>query len=112
MTTATLKKAPISHRKLSLACDMVRGGIGVSQATTLLMFQVQKSCQILYRVLLSAIANAENNHNIDPDSLIIDRIEVGPATRLKRFDTRGRGRSAPIRKHYSNITVILKSQTN
>lgn len=112
MTTATLNKAPISHRKLSLACNLVRGGMKASQATTLLMFQVQKSCQILHRLLLSAIANAENNHNTDPDTLVIDKIEVGPATRLKRVHPRGRGRSAPIRKHYSNITVFLKSQTN
>ena len=112
MTIATLKRAPISHRKLSLACDAVRGGMKVSQATTLLVFQVQKSCQILHKLLLSAVANAENNHNTDPDTLVIDKIEVGPATALKRFHARGRCRSAPIRKHYSNITVILKSQTN
>jgi large subunit ribosomal protein L22 len=112
MTTATLKRAPISHRKLSLACDLVRGGMKSSEASTILMFQVQKSCQILYKVLLSAIANAENNHNTDPDSLVIDKINVGPATRLKRFHPRGRGKSAPVRKHYSNITVTLKSQTN
>lgn len=112
MTIATLKRAQISHRKLSLACDLIRNGMKASDASTLLMFQVQKSCQILYKLLLSAIANAENNHDIDPDSLVVDKIEVGPATRLKRFHARGRGRSAPIRKHYSNITVVLKSQAN
>lgn len=109
MTTATLKRAQISHRKISLACNLVRG-VKVSEASKILQFQVQKSCQILHKLLLSAISNAENNNNTDPDSLVVDRVEVGPATRLKRFHARGRGRSAPVRKHYSNITVVLKSQ--
>ena len=111
MTIATLNKAPISHRKLSLACNLVRGS-KASEAVTVLQFQVQKSCQILHNLLLSAIANAENNANTDPDSLVIDTINVGPATRLKRFHPRGRGRSSPVKKHYSNITIKLKSQTN
>lgn len=111
MTTATLNMAPISHRKLELACKMVRGA-KTSDALVLLQFQVQKSCRILYKLLLSAVSNAENNHNTDPDSLIVETINVGPAKRLRRFHARGRGRSAPIRKHYSNITVTLKSQTN
>jgi len=112
MTTATLTRAPISHRKLSLACNLIRNGMKTSDAVLLLSFQVQKSCQILHKLLLSAIANAENNHNTDPDSLVVDTINVGPAARLKRFHARGRGRSAPVRKHYSNITITLKSQTN
>lgn len=111
MTTSTLKKAPISHRKISLASDMIRG-LKASDALRILSFQVQKSCRILYKVVLSAVANAENNHNTDPDLLVVETVNVGPATRLKRFHARGRGRSAPVRKHYSNITVILKSQTN
>ena len=111
MTTATLNRAPISHRKLSLACDMIKN-MKTSQAVVLLSFQVQKSCQILHKLLLSAIANAENNKNIDPDSLLVETINVGPASRLKRFHARGRGKSAPVRKHYSNITITLKSQTN
>lgn len=111
MTTATLKMAPISHRKLELACNMVRGA-KTSEAVIALQFQVQKSCRILYKLLLSAVANAENNHNTDPDSLVIDTIDVGPSKRLKRFHARGRGRSAPVRKHYSNITIRLKSQVN
>jgi large subunit ribosomal protein L22 len=111
MTTATLSRAQISHRKLALGADLVRN-MKASDAILTLSFQVQKSCQIIRKLLLSAIANAENNHNTDPDSLVIDIINVGPATRLKRFHARGRGRSAPIRKHYSNITITLKSQTN
>ncbi len=111
MTTATLNRAPISHRKLSLAASLVRN-MKASDAVVTLSFQVQKSCQILHKLLLSAIANAENNHNTDPDSLVIDTINLGPATRLKRFHARGRGRSAPVRKHYSNITITLKSKTN
>ena len=111
MITATLNKAPISHRKLSLGAGLIRN-MKASDAVLTLSFQVQKSCQILHKLLLSAIANAENNHNTDPDSLFIDIINVGPATRLKRFHPRGRGRSAPVRKHYSNVTIILKSKTN
>lgn len=109
MTIATLKRAPISHRKLSLACDLIRG-LKASEASIRLQFQVQKSCQILHKLLMSAISNAENNNNIDPDSLLVSNIDVGPATRLKRFHARGRGRSAPIRKHYSNITITLISE--
>ena len=111
MTTATLSRAQISHRKLSLAAGLIRH-MKASDAVLTLSFQVQKSCQLIHKLLLSAIANAENNHNTDPDSLMIDIINIGPATRLKRSHARGRGRSAPIRKHYSNITITLKSKIN
>ncbi len=111
MTTATLSRAQISHRKLSLAAGLIRN-MKASDAVLTLSFQVQKSCQLIHKLLLSAIANAENNHNTDPDSLMIDIINIGPATRLKRSHARGRGRSAPIRKHYSNITITLKSKIN
>lgn len=108
MITATLNRAPISHRKIELAAALVRG-MKAEDAVIQLKFQKQKSCHILSKVVRSCVANAENNANIDPDTLVIDRIEIGRDTGLRRFHARGRGRSARVTKHYSNIKVILKS---
>jgi large subunit ribosomal protein L22 len=108
MVTSILKKAPISHRKMSIAAGLVRG-MKVGEAVLQLKFANLKACHILHGVVKSAIANAENNMNIDPDTLVVDIIDVGPATRLKRFSPRARGRSNIVRKHYSNIRVVLKT---
>jgi large subunit ribosomal protein L22 len=111
MTTATLSRAQISHRKLALGANLVRN-MKASEAVLTLSFQVQKSCQIIRKLLLSAIANAENNHNMDVDNLFVKRIDVGRAFALKRFSARARGRSSQILKTFSNIRVVLVEKQN
>lgn len=85
-------------------------GLKVSNALTLLKFSRLKISKSIYEILYSAMSNAENNHNMDVDNLVIKDINVGKSFALKRFSARGRGKSSRILKTYSNITVILKEE--
>lgn len=95
-----------SVQKINLVAKLVTG-MKAFDALTQLKFCRKRAAGDLYQVLNSAIANAENNHSRDIDSLYIDRITVGKSFVLKRFHARGRGRAAGIKKPYSNITIYL-----
>jgi large subunit ribosomal protein L22 len=82
-------------------------GLKVSEALKLLQFSKIKISTTIRALVYSAMSNAENNHNMDVDTLFIKEINVGRAFALKRFAARGRGKSSRILKTYSNITVIL-----
>lgn len=82
-------------------------GMKVSDALKFLQFSKLKVSEIVKDLVYSAMSNAENNHNMDVDSLYIKEINVGRAFALRRFATRGRGRSSKILKTFSNIKVIL-----
>lgn len=82
-------------------------GKPVSEALKLLKFCNLKLAPIVSALIYSAMSNAENNHNMDVDNLSIKRIDVGRAFALKRFATRGRGKSSRILKTFSNIRVVL-----
>jgi large subunit ribosomal protein L22 len=82
-------------------------GLPASEALKLLQFSNLKISLIVRKLIQSAVANAENNHNMDADELYIEKINVGRAFALKRFSARGRGRSSRILKTFSNIRVIL-----
>lgn len=84
----------------------------VSEALMLLKFCNLKLAPIVRSLVYSAMSNAENNHNMDVDTLYIKRIDVGRAFALKRFATRGRGKSSRILKTFSNIRVVLAQKTN
>jgi large subunit ribosomal protein L22 len=84
----------------------------VAEALTLLKFCNLKLAPIVRGLVYSAMSNAENNHNMDVDGLYIKRIDVGRAFALKRFATRGRGKSSRILKTFSNIRVVLAEKTN
>lgn len=100
-----------SARKLNLVAASIRGK---SAATALvqLTFEKRRVAQDVKKVLQSAIANAENNHSLDVDKLYVAEAFVGRAFVMKRFHTRGRGKSAGIEKPFSNLTVIVRERAD
>ena len=103
---AKLKYARISPQKCRLVADMVRGQ-PVGQALATLRFTPKKGAALVLKVLESAIANAENNHNADIDALKVSIIEVNEAPRFKRFHARAKGRGNRIVKRNSHITILV-----
>ena len=103
---AKLKYARISPQKCRLVADMVRGQ-PVGQALSTLRFTPKKGAALVRKVLESAIANAENNHNADIDVLKVDLIYIDEAPSLKRFHARAKGRGNRIVKRLSHIRVTV-----
>ena len=98
-----------SAQKLNLVAGLIRGR-KVEQALNILKFSPKGMADDVYKVLASAVANAENNHNLDVDSLIVAEASVGKSISMKRFATRARGRSARIVKPFSRIRVVVREQ--
>lgn len=104
---AVMRGLRTSPRKLNLVAQMIRGK-KAAQALTLLSFDKQRVSQHVKKVLMSAVANAENNHQLDVDRLVVVEASVGRAFVMKRFHTRGRGRSAGIQKPFSHLRVVVR----
>jgi large subunit ribosomal protein L22 len=100
-----------SARKLNLVATSIRG-MNVAAAITALNFTRQRIAIEVKKVLQAAIANAENNHNLDVDKLYVAEASVGRSFVMKRFHARGRGRSAGIEKPFSNLTVVVRERQN
>jgi large subunit ribosomal protein L22 len=107
---AVINRIRISPRKLNLVAGMIRG-MSVSNAITQLSFSSKRIANDVRRALQSAIANAENNHNLNVDSLYVKEAYVGKNMVMKRMHTRGRGRSARILKPFSNLTLIVRERS-
>ena len=103
---ACLRGLRTSPRKLNLVAETIRGKAAAS-ALAELTFSHRRIARDVKKVLQAAIANAENNHQLDVDRLYIKEATVGRAFVLKRFHTRGRGRSARVVKHFSYLTVVV-----
>ncbi len=103
---AILRTARISPQKVRLVADQVRG-MPVGRATNLLQFSDKKAAGIIKKVLLSAVANAENNLGADVDELKVSRIFVDEGPILKRMHARAKGRGSRISKRTSHITVVV-----
>lgn len=105
-----IKSSPIKVMKVTK--NVV--GLSVADALKVLQFSKLKVSSAVRSLVYSAMSNAENNHNMDVDNLYIKDIDVGRAFALRRFATRGRGKSSRIIKTFSNIRVILaeKSQSS
>ncbi len=97
----------ISPQKLNLLAQMIRGK-KVERALAELQFSPKRAAIIVSQVLQSAIANAENNHGLDVDSLVVSEAFVGKRMVMKRFMPRARGRAGKIEKFFSQITVVVK----
>ena len=95
-----------SERKLNLLAQLIRGKLA-SVALIDLEFSRKRMSGEVKKVLESAIANAENNHNLDVDRLVVKEAHVGRTMTLKRFHARGRGRSAGIEKPFANLTIVV-----
>ena len=98
-----------SARKLNLIARMIRGK-SVASALAELTFSHRRIAFEVKKALQSAIANAENNHQLDVDRLFVKEATVGRAFVLKRFHTRGRGRSSRVEKHYAHLTVVVRER--
>lgn len=96
-----------SPQKLNLLAQTIRGK-SASRALTDLEFSKRRIAGDVRQLLQSAVANAENNHGLDVDRLIVSEAYVGKAITMKRFHARGRGRGARILKTISNMTIVVK----
>ena len=98
-----------SAQKLNLVAALIRGR-KAGEALNVLQFSTKAMAVDVRKVLASAIANAENNHNLDVDALVVQEASVGKALSMKRFATRARGRSSRIVKPFSRIRVVVREQ--
>ena len=96
-----------SPRKLNLVAQSIRG-LSVQRALTELEFSHKRIAKDDPKALYSAISNAENNHNLDIDSLVVAEAFVGKNLVMKRFSARARGRAARIEKPFSEITIVVR----
>src|ERR1700722_17566769 len=96
-------------QKLNLVVASIRGK-GAATALTQLRFEKRRVAREVGKVLQAAIANAENNHNLDVDRLYVAEAWVGRAFVMKRFHARGRGKSSGIEKPFSHLTIVVKER--
>ncbi|WP_375203173.1 50S ribosomal protein L22 [Hyphococcus sp.] len=96
-----------SPQKLNLVAQLIRG-MPVEKALAELTFSRKRISQNVKKVLESAIANAENNHDLDIDQLVVDQAFVGKNMVMKRWKARARGRVGRIQKPFSEITIVVK----
>jgi large subunit ribosomal protein L22 len=104
---AVARMLRVSPQKLNLVAQLIRGK-KVSTALADLTFSQKRIAKEVKKCLESAIANAENNHDLDVDELIVAEAHVGKALVLKRFHPRGRGRMGKILKPFSNLTIVVR----
>jgi large subunit ribosomal protein L22 len=96
-----------SARKLNLVAQSIRG-LKVQRALNELEFSHKRIAKDVRKALYSAISNAENNHNLDIDSLVVAEAYVGKNLVMKRFSARARGRASRIEKPFSEITIVVR----
>ena len=106
---AVLRAVRISPRKLDLVAATIRGKKAAT-AVNELTFSKKRIARDVKKALNSAIANAENNHNLDVDALVVKEASVGKSIVMKRFATRGRGKSTRIIKPFSRLRVVVLEQ--
>jgi len=97
----------VSPQKLNLVAQLIRGK-AVASALADLQFSRKRIAKDVRKCLESAIANAENNHDLDVDELVVAEAHVGKALVIKRFTPRGRGRVGSIMKPFSNLTIVVR----
>ena len=104
---AIARNIRVSPRKLNLVAQQIRGQ-KVDRALNVLTFSQKRIASVVKKTLQSAIANAENNHNLDVDSLVVSEAFVGKNMVMKRWRPRARGRVARIFKPFSQLTVVVR----
>ena len=98
-----------SPRKLNLVAQSIRGQ-KAEKALATLTFSPKRVARLVKKVLESAIANAENNHDLDVDDLVVTEASVGKNLTMKRFHARARGRGARIEKPFSQVTIVVEEK--
>ena len=104
---AELRMVRTSPIKLNLVAGLIRG-LKVEKALANLTFSKKRISNDVKKLLESAIANAENNHGLDVDNLVVAEASVGKAMVMKRFRARARGRGAKILKPFSNMRIVVR----
>ena len=103
---AIVSNIRVSPRKLNLVAAMIRGR-PAQDAVAALTFSKKRIAGTVKKTLESAIANAENNHRLDVDQLVVSRAEVGRSIVMKRFQARGRGRASRVEKWFSHLKIVV-----
>ncbi len=103
---AHLRYVRISPRKVQILCDLIRGK-SVGQATAILLTTPKAASEPLMKLLKSAAANAENNHNMDPEKLYVSEVFANPGPIIKRIMPRAQGRAFRINKRTSHVTLVV-----
>ncbi|RFC66109.1 50S ribosomal protein L22 [Fulvimarina endophytica] len=104
---AVARSIRVSPQKLNLVAALIRGK-KVNRALADLEFSRKRISDTVKKTLESAIANAENNHDLDVDSLIVAEAYVGKSITMKRFHARGRGRASRVEKPFSHLTIVVR----
>jgi len=104
---AVTRTIRVSPQKLNLVAALIRGK-KAQTALADLTFSRKRIAETVKKTLQSAIANAENNHDLDVDSLVVAEAYVGKSIVMKRFHVRGRGRASRILRPFSNLTIIVR----
>jgi large subunit ribosomal protein L22 len=107
--SATATALRTSAQKLNIVAQSIRG-LPAAAALNELTFSPRRIARDVKKVLQAAIANAENNHQLDVDKLVVGEASVGRAFVLKRFHARGRGRSASVQKYFANLRVVVRER--
>ncbi|ALE03679.1 50S ribosomal protein L22 [Bartonella ancashensis] len=107
---AVTRTIRVSPQKLNLVAAMIRGK-KVSVALADLTFSRKRIAQTVRKTLESAIANAENNHDLDIDLLVVAEAYIGRSVVMKRFHVRGRGRSSRVEHPFSHLTIVVREVT-
>ncbi len=106
---AIARNIRVSPRKLNLVAQQIRGQ-KVDRALNVLTFSPKRIAGVVKKTLQSAIANAENNHDLDVDDLVVKEASVGKNLVMKRFHARARGNAGGIEKFFSQITIIVEEK--
>ena len=106
---ATLKYSRISARKVKIVADLIRGK-NVDEALAIIKFTPKASSEILEKLLKSAIANAENNHDMKHENLYVAEIYANQGPTLKRIRPAAKGSAVRIRKRTSHVTIVLREK--
>ena len=106
---AVLRNLRVSPQKLNLVAQMIRGQ-DAEKALATLTFSKRRIARDVKKALESAIANAENNHQLDVDRLFVKEAYVGKSFKMKRFRPRARGRVGRIEKPFSHLTVVVRER--
>jgi large subunit ribosomal protein L22 len=103
---AIVSNIRVSPRKLNLVAGLIRN-LPAQQAVATLTFSKRRIAKQVKKALESAIANAENNHQLDVDRLVVSRAEVGRSMVMRRFHARGRGRASRVEKWFSHLKIVV-----
>jgi large subunit ribosomal protein L22 len=104
---AVVRNLRVSPQKLNLVAQLIRGK-KVDVALADLEFSRKRIAQDVRKCVMSAVANAENNHSLDVNDLVVTQAHVGKNLVMRRFHARGRGRMSPVEKPFAQLTVVVK----